>query len=78
MAFKMKGSPMLRNFGIGASPMKEVTTWEKIKAAAKGVAKGVSVALDSSKHASASYATKVGYRHGKQAREKALEEYDKD
>ena len=32
MAFKMKGSPMQRNFGIGASPMKDVTTWEKIKA----------------------------------------------
>ena len=35
MAFKMKGSPMQRNFGIGASPMKDVTTWEKIKAGKK-------------------------------------------
>ena len=76
--FKMKGNPMQRNFGIGASPMKEVTWWEKAKAAAKGLKKGVSVALDASKHASASYSTKVGYKHGKEAREKALKEYDKD
>jgi len=32
--FKMKGSPMQRNFGIGASPMRDekTSTWEKVKA----------------------------------------------
>ena len=76
--FKMKGSPMQRNFGIGASPMKEVTWWEKAKAAAKGLKKGLSVALDSSRNANVGYATEVGYKHGKEARKKALKEYDKD
>ena len=39
--FKMKGSPMQRNFGIGGSPMQNKTegtsTIDKIKAASKAV-----------------------------------------
>jgi hypothetical protein len=38
--FKMKGSPMQRNFGIGGSPMREVTWWEKAKAAGKAFVAG--------------------------------------
>ena len=76
--FKMKGSPMQRNFGIGASPMKEVTTWEKIKAAARGLKKGVSTALDASRYHGVGYSTERGYSSGKHERKKALKEYDKD
>ena len=41
--FKMKGSPMQRNFGIGASPMREGKTsrWDKIKAFGKAVYQNV-------------------------------------
>ena len=36
--FKMKGSPMQRNFGIGGSPMRdETSTWDKVKAATSAV-----------------------------------------
>jgi len=45
--FKMKGSPMQRNFGIG-SPLheekkgeKKLSTWEKVKKGAKNVTKKV-------------------------------------
>ena len=41
--FKMKGSPMARNFGIG-SPLHE-TAWEKIKTAAKKGASNVKESL---------------------------------
>ena len=77
MAFKMKGSPMQRNFGIG-SPMKEVTMWEKIKAAGKGVKAGVSRALSASATESPGYSTRVGWKEGKKVRKEALKEYDRD
>ena len=38
--FKMKGSPMQRNFGIGGSPMQKpgkTSTWGKIKSAVGAV-----------------------------------------
>tara|TARA_R110002012_G_scaffold300322_1_gene500060 strand:+ start:291 stop:524 length:234 start_codon:yes stop_codon:yes gene_type:complete len=77
MAFKMKkGSPMERNFGI--SPMKDVTTWEKIKASAKGVGAGISRALKASSTENIGYSTRVGIKAGKKARKKALKQYDKD
>ena len=76
--FKMKGNPMKRNFGIGASPMKDVTTWEKIKAGVKGVGAGISRALKASRTEGVGYSTKEGIKAGKKARKKALKEYDND
>jgi len=78
MAFKMKGSPMQRNFGIGGSPMREVTWWEKTKAAAKGLKEGISTALSASATENIGSSTRYGVRAAKKAREKALKKYDKD
>ena len=61
-----------------SSAFQKVTTWEKIKAAGKGLKKGLSTTLDMSKYHNAIYSTKAGYSSGKRAREKALKEYDKD
>jgi len=76
--FKMKGSPMQRNFGIGVSPMRKVTWWEKAKAAAKGLKEGVSTALSASATENPGRSTRYGIRAGKKAREEALKKYDKD
>tara|TARA_R110002020_G_scaffold268191_1_gene483356 strand:+ start:91 stop:363 length:273 start_codon:yes stop_codon:yes gene_type:complete len=83
MAFKMKAGPegpMLKNYGpmLMASPMREVTTFEKIKAAAKGLGAGVSRALKASSTENIGYSTRVGFEAGKKARKKALKQYDKD
>ena len=86
--FKKKrsgGGPfMMGSYGQGKnpitmkSPMKEVTKWEKFKAAAKGLGAGVSRALDASKTENVVYSTKEGYKAGSKARKQALKEYDKD
>ena len=76
--YKMKGSPMQRNFGIGVSPMRKVTWWEKAKAAAKGLKEGVSTALSASATENPGRSTRYGIRAGKKAREEALKKYDKD
>ena len=74
--FKMKGSPMQRNFGI--SPVKKVTTWEKVKAAGRGLKAGISTALDASRTESPGRSTRAGFEEGAKARKKALKQYDKD
>jgi hypothetical protein len=61
-----------------SSAFQKITTWEKIKAAGKGLKKGISTALDMSSHHGAIHSTKMGYDYGKRARKKALKEYDKD
>jgi hypothetical protein len=39
--FKMKGSPMKRNFGIGASPAKKRSLWQRAKDEGKQIIAGI-------------------------------------
>ena len=79
------GGPfMMGSYGQGKnpimmkSPMKEVTTWEKIKAAGKGLKAGVGRALQASRTENVGYSTREGVKAGSKARKQALKEYDKD
>ena len=76
----MMKSPLLNEKGKKKETTKkgELTTFEKIKAGAKGVYAGVSRALRASATENPGYSTRVGIEEGKKTYKRNIKAYSKD